>query len=69
MINLGKYLLVKSKICPKGSDVSQRALLKPYRNIEKTVEDLSAEYGQGSTICVLPEGSQTIPYVQETGAE
>ena len=39
------------------------ALLKPCRDIEAAVAELLPKYGSGATICVLPEGPQTIPYV------
>jgi nickel-dependent lactate racemase len=39
------------------------ALLTPCRDIEATVAALRAKYGPGATVCVLPEGPQTIPYV------
>ncbi len=41
------------------------ALLTPCRSIEQTVEALRARYGRDASICVLPEGPQTIPYVRE----
>ena len=40
-----------------------RALLKPCRDIAKTVEQLLRAYGSDASICVLPEGPQTIPYI------
>jgi len=40
------------------------ALLKPCRRIEDTLAELLARYGPAATVCVLPEGPQTIPYVQ-----
>jgi hypothetical protein len=39
------------------------ALLTPCREIEATVAGLLRKYGRAATICVLPEGPQTIPYV------
>ena len=39
------------------------ALLKPCRNIEAAVEALVRKYGRDASICVLPEGPQTIPYI------
>ena len=40
-------------------------LLKPCRRIEDTLADLRAQRGGGGkpTVCVLPEGPITIPYV------
>ena len=40
------------------------ALLNPCHRIEETVSDLMARSGNQASICVLPEGPQTIPYVQ-----
>jgi nickel-dependent lactate racemase len=42
----------------------EMALLRPSQRIEDTVRDLLTKYGPEATICVLPEGPQTIPYVQ-----
>jgi nickel-dependent lactate racemase len=39
------------------------AWLRPCRDIEATVVELLQQHGPGATICVLPEGPQTIPYV------
>ena len=39
------------------------ALLLPCKKIEDTITDLVAKYGRGASICVMPEGPQTIPYV------
>jgi nickel-dependent lactate racemase len=43
------------------------ALLKPCRSIEATVNELLSKYGRDASICVLPEGPQTIPYIHEAG--
>lgn len=40
------------------------ALLTPCLSIEETVQRLLERYGPEATICVLPEGPQTVPYVQ-----
>ncbi len=40
------------------------ALLRPCHQIETTVEELLQRHGRSATIGVLPEGPQTIPYVQ-----
>lgn len=40
-----------------------RALLQPCRSVEATVAQLVQKFGPGASICVLPEGPQTIPYV------
>ena len=44
----------------------KEALLKPCHNIEETLAELMARYGPQSTLCVLPEGPQTVPYVEES---
>ncbi len=41
------------------------ALLKPCRSIEATVAELVKKLGRAASICVLPEGPQTIPYICE----
>jgi len=40
------------------------ALLKPCRSIEATVAELRERYGPNATICVLPEGPQTVAYIK-----
>jgi len=44
-------------------DQIRGALLKPCHKIEETVAELRAKYGPDATICVMPEGPQTIPYI------
>jgi nickel-dependent lactate racemase len=39
------------------------ALFQPSRDITATVASLLSQFGPDATICVLPEGPQTIPYV------
>ncbi|HUT07540.1 MAG TPA: nickel-dependent lactate racemase [Candidatus Latescibacteria bacterium] len=39
------------------------ALLIPCHRIEATVDELIKKVGHGASICVMPEGPQTIPYV------
>jgi nickel-dependent lactate racemase len=41
----------------------RRALLKPCRDIPATVEQLMRGHGRDISVCVLPEGPQTIPYI------
>jgi nickel-dependent lactate racemase len=41
----------------------QEALLMPCRSIEDTLAQLQVEYGPAATVCVLPDGPQTVPYV------
>jgi hypothetical protein len=42
----------------------ETALLRPSLRIEDTLAELLTRYGPQASICVLPEGPQTIPYVQ-----
>lgn len=44
-------------------DQIRGALLEPCRKIEETVVELLGKYGRGASICVMPEGPQTIPYI------
>ena len=42
----------------------ERALFHPCRSIEATISSLLDRYGPDARICVLPEGPQTIAYLQ-----
>ena len=42
----------------------QRALLRPCQDIAKTITGIESKLGRPATICVLPEGPQTIAYVR-----
>jgi nickel-dependent lactate racemase len=46
-----------------SDDEIRAALLLPCRKIEDTIGDLVAKYGRGASICLMPEGPQTIPYI------
>lgn len=41
------------------------AMLKPVREMETCVDFLVNRLGPGARICILPEGPQTIPYIDE----
>jgi nickel-dependent lactate racemase len=41
----------------------REALLLPCHSIEETLARLVERYGPDATVCVLPEGPQTVPYV------
>jgi len=45
----------------------REAHLEPIEDVEATVSQLLVEYGAGSRICVLPQGPQTIPYLEDAG--
>lgn len=40
-----------------------KSMLKPCRDISQTVDRLLNSFGQNASICVLPEGPQSIPYI------
>ena len=44
-------------------DQIRASLLRPCRRIEGTITDLLGTYGRDASICVMPEGPQTIPYI------
>jgi len=44
-------------------DEIRAALLLPSRRVEDTIADLLVRYGPGASVCIMPEGPQTIPYV------
>jgi nickel-dependent lactate racemase len=46
-----------------SDDQIRAALLQPCRRVEETIEGLLGTYGRGASICVMPEGPQTIPYI------
>ena len=58
---------LKADVYVKNSYLSdeelRQALFVPCAEIEDTVQELLAKYGPDATICVLPEGPQTIPYL------
>jgi nickel-dependent lactate racemase len=42
----------------------ERALFIPCRNIELTIADLQQKYGPEARLCVIPDGPQTIAYLE-----
>ncbi len=45
-------------------DAIRSTMLKPCESIEDTLAELMRTYGPHARICVLPEGPQTIPYME-----
>ncbi|MFC4768080.1 nickel-dependent lactate racemase [Effusibacillus consociatus] len=43
----------------------ERAMFKPIHDIEKTLDELRAKYGENMSVAVLPLGPLTIPYVED----
>ena len=64
---LQAQIQLKADVYVKNSYLSdeeiRRALYLPCQRIEDTLAELLARYGPQATICVLPEGPQTIPYI------
>lgn len=62
---------LKADVYVKNSYLSdedlRKALFIPCARIEDTLEKLIVKYGPEATICVLPEGPQTIPYLDRGG--
>ena len=60
-------ILLKAEVYIRTDNLTpaqiESALLKPCARIEDTVAQLLARYGPKASICVLPEGPQTIPFV------
>ena len=60
-------ILLKAEVYLRTDNLTraqiETALLKPCGRIEDTVAELLARYGSGASLCVLPEGPQTIPFV------
>jgi len=58
---------LKADVYVKNSFLSdeelRRALFLPCQRIEDTLDELRRKYGPDATVCVLPEGPQTIPYL------
>ncbi len=46
-----------------SDDQINRALLKPCRDINQTVDQLREKYGKDARICVMPDGPASIAYV------
>ncbi|RLC70826.1 MAG: nickel-dependent lactate racemase [Chloroflexi bacterium] len=65
---LQAMIQLKADVYVKASYLSdeqiRQALLIPSPDVEATLWDLLRKYGPQATICVLPEGPQTIPYIE-----
>ena len=67
-VQLQAQIQMRANVCLKTRhltpDQVMQAHLTPIESIEDTVADALRESGNGATVCVLPEGPQTIPYVE-----
>jgi nickel-dependent lactate racemase len=50
-----------------SDDDMRAARIEPTHDVERTVRELAAAR-RGARVCVLPEGPQTIPYLEKNGA-
>ena len=61
------HVQMKADVYVKSSyldaEAVERAMLRYCASVEETVAELLDRYGSEATICVLPEGPMTIPYV------
>ena len=61
---------IKADVYLKNSYLSEEeirsVLLRPCHKIEETLAELLIRYGPDARICVLPDGPQTIPFLQTT---
>jgi len=69
-VQVQAQIQMKADVYVKSSyldaETVERAMLRPCDSVEETVAALMDRYGPGATICVLPEGPMTIPYVAGT---
>ncbi len=49
-----------------SNDQITSVLLKPALSVEKTLAELTRKHGPHAKICILPEGPQTVPYLQSS---
>jgi nickel-dependent lactate racemase len=68
-VQVQAQLQMKADIYVKSSYLDeatiQRAMLNTCVSVEDTIANLLDQYGADATICVMPEGPMTIPYVVE----
>jgi nickel-dependent lactate racemase len=61
------HILLKADVYFYSRNLSDQqitgALFQPCQNIEATIDKLIQEHGREASICVLPDGPQSIPYL------
>lgn len=66
-VQIQAQILSKARVLIKtsglGPDVLRSAHLTPIEDVSAAVKDALATAGAGATLCVLPQGPQTIPYI------
>jgi nickel-dependent lactate racemase len=67
-VQIQAKIQMKAQVYLKNSyldeDAVRATMLTPCSSIEDTVAELVQRYGPDASICVLPEGPMTIPYVE-----
>jgi nickel-dependent lactate racemase len=67
-VQIQVQIQLKAEVYVRSGNLSdeqiRQALLTPCHSIENTIASLLNKYGSQASICVLPEGPQTIPYIQ-----
>ena len=67
-IQLQAQIQLRARVLLKSGyltdDQVRAAHLEPVDDVEKATADCLASYGANAEVCVLPEGPQTIPYVE-----
>ena len=67
-IQLQAQIQLRARVLLKSGyltdDQVRAAHLEPVDDVEKAAADCLATYGPDAEVCVLPEGPQTIPYVE-----
>ena len=68
-VQLQAQIQLRAKVYLKSSFLTPKqvraAHLEPVENVEKTLASILSEQGEQARICVLPQGPQTIPFVEE----
>jgi len=66
-VQIQAHVEMKADVYVKSSyldeEAIERAMLRSCISVEETVATLLERYGSDATVCVLPEGPMTIPYV------
>ena len=70
-VQIQARILLRNDVYLKSSYLSpeqvRAAHLKPAEDLQATIWEAIARHGKNATVCVLPEGPQTIPYVSAGG--
>jgi nickel-dependent lactate racemase len=68
-VQVQAQIQLKAEVYVKNSYLDdeelRRALFLPCHSIEETLAQLLEKHGPKASVCVLPEGPQTIPYVED----